>query len=109
MQIGQAASFAPLALLAMREMGADGYVLYTYENGGSFPVRLCGEGLPVPCCERGGLAVARIPLRVQNREVGYIGFVFRGAAVPEGAAGTIESLARTLESIWSCSRVPKKS
>jgi ANTAR domain len=97
----QTACFAPLALLVMRETNADGYVLCRFENSGGCPIRLCGCGLAVPPCQQEGLSVARVPLLVQNREVGSLAFVFRAATVPENASRPIEHLARMLESIWS--------
>jgi hypothetical protein len=101
MDADRVGSFAPLALLTMRETNADGYVLYRYENGGAIPVRLCGCGLEVPVSEHNGLSVARFPLRVQTREVGSLEFVFRGSGIPVGAWRPLKRLVRMLESIWS--------
>jgi hypothetical protein len=98
---GQAVSFAPLALLALRETGAAGYGLYAYESGSTVPVRLYGCGLPIPAGPQPGLAAARFALQVENRKVGFIAFVFRAPAVPEEANRALERLARTLESVWS--------
>jgi ANTAR domain len=100
----RAGSFAPLALLAMRETGADGYVLEAYENDAG-PVRLSTCGVTVPAGKQEGLSVARFALRVQNREAGSLAFVFRAPAVPAQAWRTLERVARTLESIW-CLYVP---
>ena len=85
MDVQQAVCLAPLALLAMREINADGFVLYGYEKGGACPVLLCGCGLEVPAQQQEGLSVSRFPLRVENREVGWLAFVFRAEHL-DGAA-----------------------
>jgi hypothetical protein len=108
MRLEQAGSFGPLALLMMRETGAEGYVLYAYEQRSSFPVRLSAYGLDVPPCEHEGLSVARLPLRLQNREVGWLAFVFRAAAIPEDTRRLLERLARMFESIWSLFYDPER-
>jgi ANTAR domain len=104
---GQAESFAPLALLAMRETGAAGYALYTYQNGGSVPTWLSGCGLAVPIEPPPDLSVAQFPLQVEYRPVGLVAFVFRGSEVPAEARRPLERLARTLESIWSLFITPE--
>ncbi len=108
MRPDHAGSLAPLALLAMRETGADGYVLYAHESDGTL-VRLSSCGLPVPVAPEEGLAVARFLLRVQNREVGSLAFVFRAAGVPERAARPLNRLVRTVESIWSLHAAPDRA
>lgn len=108
MELEQAGSFAPLALLAMRETGAAGYVLYAYENGGSLPVRLASCGLAVPVRDQEGFSVARFPLWVQNREVGTVAFVFRQPAIPEPAWRSLQRMARTLEAVWSLFVAPDR-
>jgi hypothetical protein len=108
MRPDHAGSLAPLALLAMQETGAEGYVLYANENDG-IPVRLCSCGLAVPTGPQEGLSVARLPLRVQNREVGSLAFVFRGREVPEQAGRPLKRLVRTLESIWSLYATPDRA
>jgi hypothetical protein len=104
---GQAASFAPLALLAMRETGAAGYGLYAYESGDTVPVRLYGCGLPIPAGPQEGLAVVRFEFQVENRKVGFLAFVFRASAVADEANRVLERLARTLESVWSLFVTPQ--
>jgi hypothetical protein len=106
-EVGQAGSFAPLALLAVQETGAAGYALYAYESGGTVPVRLSGCGLAVPVSPQQDLSVAQFGLQVENRRVGFVAFVFRAPAVPDGAIRTLERLARTLESIWCLFVTPK--
>jgi hypothetical protein len=108
MKLEQSGSFGPLALLVMRETGAEGYVLYVYEHGGASPVRLFGSGLEVPPNEQPGISVARFPLRLQNREVASLAFVFRAAGVPDSARPLLERLARMFESIWSLFYDPER-
>ncbi len=108
MRPDHAGSLAPLAILAMRETGADGYALYAHETDGP-PVRLSSCGLPVPAAPQEGLCVARFPLRIQNREVGLLAFVFRAPEIPEGAARPLNRLTRTLESIWSLYATPDRA
>jgi hypothetical protein len=107
MRLEQAGSFEPLVLLVMRETSADGYVLYGYEQDCAFPVRLSSHGLEVPPAEQAGLSVARLPLRVQNRDLGSLAFVFRASAVPDTAWRVLGRLARMLESIWSLFATPE--
>ncbi|MBV8728432.1 MAG: ANTAR domain-containing protein [Acidobacteriia bacterium] len=109
MQKDQAESFAPLALLAMRETGANGYVLEAYENGGKRPARLSACGLVVPPNAQPGISVARFGLRVQTREVGSVAFVFRAPTIPVNAVAVLERVARTLESIWSLYAAPQRA
>jgi hypothetical protein len=109
MQLDEVGSFAPLALLTMRETGADGYALYAYQNGEALPVRLSGCGVAIPVSEQKGLSVARLPLRVQNREVGSLAFVFRAPAVPPQASRPLDRLARAFESIWSLYADPDRA
>jgi hypothetical protein len=105
--VGNARSFAPLAVLAMRETGAAGFALYAYEIAGTVPVRLCGCGLAIPAGPQQGLSVAQFGLEAEDRKVGFVAFVFRTPAVPEEANRNLEGLARTLESIWSLFVTPK--
>lgn len=96
----RAESFEPLVILAMRETGAEGCALDAAGPGDSPGFTLYHCGLIVPPGGQAGLAVARLPLQVQNREVGSITFVFRSQEVPEAAFPVLERLVRTLESIW---------
>lgn len=109
MQPDQAGSFEPLALLTMRETGADGYVLHAYESGGAPPVRILGCGLVVPDCDQEGFSVVRFPLQVQNRNVGSVAFVFRVPVISSQAMRSLKRLARTLESIWSLYAPPDRT
>src|SRR5215469_119276 len=109
MQPARAGSFEPLALLTRRETRAQGYVLHSYENGSATPLRIAGYGLAVPLCEQDGLSVARLPLRVQNRDVGSVVFVFRAPQVPAHAMRPLKRLVRTLESIWSLYAPPERT
>jgi hypothetical protein len=107
MELDQAGSFAPLALLAMQEARADGYVLYAHQNGGGSAVRVCGCGLAATG-EQEGLTVARFAIEVQSQEVGLLIFVFRAPAVPPQALAVLKRLARMFESIWSLYAAPDR-
>ena len=106
MQPGHAKSLAPLALLAMQETGADGYVLYRHSLDGGAPVALCSWGMPVPDRSQNGLTVAAFPLRKESVLVATVAFVFRAPAISEGSRSVLERLARTIESVWSLSGTP---
>jgi hypothetical protein len=108
MGLEQAGSFGPLVLLVMRETGAQGYVLYGYEPGCASPVRLSEYGVEIPANEQEGVSVARLPLHVQNREVGWVAFVFHTASVPDGARRLLDRLANMLESIASLFAPPER-
>lgn len=103
----QAESFEPLVMLAMRESGAAGCAVEGAGPSDGPDVPLYRYGLQEPPEPQSGLAVARIPLQVQNRGVGFITFVFRGQEVPEAASPILERLARTLESIWQSLVTPE--
>jgi hypothetical protein len=108
MSLKQAGSFKPLVLRVMCETGADEYALDGYDQGCAFPVRLSGHGLQVPAGKQEGLSVARLPLRVQNREVGSLAFVFRATAISGDAGRLLKRCARMLESIWSLFDTPER-
>ncbi|PWU10263.1 MAG: hypothetical protein C5B51_04625 [Terriglobia bacterium] len=109
MDLRQTSCFMPLALVAMRELNAEGFAIYQYERGRSGAVIVCEHGLPVPRDPQESTSVARVPLHWQNREVGWLAFVFRGSTVPDNAWRAIERLAWMVESISSLFAPPQRA
>lgn len=98
---GQLQSLAPLALLAMREAGADGCALYRRSPESATLVRMYAYGVMEPDNRERDVSVASFMLRLENGEVGKLVFAFRAPGIPEGARHVLEQTARTMESIWS--------
>jgi len=103
MEPERAESVAPLALLAMRDAGAEGYAIYCCESNSPAPVRVQGYGLAIPEEASPGLSTARFRLCVEGEQAGILAFVFRAPVVPETSLAVLERLARTIESVWSLS------
>ena len=101
-----AESLSPLALLAMREAGADGYALYAVgADGHEVCLSMCGASVP-PRIEDEP-AILRFQLRVAGSDVGQIAFVFRSQP-PEPVRVRLEQTAGTLEAIWKLSETPSR-
>jgi hypothetical protein len=102
-----AASLGPLALLAMREAGADGYALYSNRPDGS-PVCLSICGSSVPDRDEDGQTVVSFPLQVEQRDVGQIAWVFASPLVPEHIRTRLEHMARTMGNVWGFSETSER-
>jgi hypothetical protein len=102
MRFEQARSFRPLALLMMREAGAEGYALDGYEQAGASPFHLSAYGLEVPAGVQEAISVARLPLHVRNREVGCLAFVFRAAAIPNDTSRLLDASPACLNQSGPC-------
>jgi len=95
-------SLGPLALLAMREAGADGYALYRNGHDGGVECFSSG-GFLLPEQNPDDQLVVRIPLRVVDIQAGVACFLFQGKAIREDQQAVLERAARTIENVWSLS------
>jgi hypothetical protein len=102
-----AASLGPLALLAMREVGADGYALYANRPDGSRACLSTG-GSSVPDHGEDGRTVVSFPLHVEQREVGQVAWVFGAPVVPDHIRARLEHMAGTLGNVWAFPETPER-
>jgi hypothetical protein len=99
-------SLHPLALLAAREAGADGFAIRQIDaDGGQREVKL-DWGLPAPEAGETGLTVLSFALRAEEEVTGILTFVFRGAAVQPRALSLLERIAPVIEDVWRLSLLP---
>jgi hypothetical protein len=99
-------SLHPLALLAAREAGADGFAIRQIgPTGGRSEVKF-GWGVPVPESDQTGLTVRSFPLRAGDEVTGLLTFVFRGPVISTRAQSLLERVAKTIEEVWSLSALP---
>jgi hypothetical protein len=100
-------SLHPLALLASREAGADGYAIHQIDPAaGRREVKLAW-GAAVPEDAEKGPTVISFPLHAGDAATGVLTFVFRGAAVSPRAQSVLERIAGAIEEVWRLSLVPQ--
>ena len=100
-------SLHPLALLATREAGADGYAIHQRDTvTGRSEVKFAW-GAAVPEAPETGLTVASFPLHAGDDATGVLTFVFRGAVVSLGAQSVLKRIAGAVEEVWRLSLVPQ--
>jgi hypothetical protein len=106
-------SLQPLALIALKEAGADGCAIYQvdpktelrelkFAEGASVPE----SGPAVPRSGGAGFTVDSFPLRVGESVTGIIAFVFRGSAIAPATRAVLERISRAIEEVWRLSLVP---
>ncbi len=101
-------SLYPLALLAAREAGAEGFAIHQMDSAaGGREVKL-GWGVPVPDADEAGLRVASFCLHAKDADesTGELAFVFRGAAIPPRAQSLLERIAAVIAEVWRLSVLP---
>jgi len=98
-------SLHPLALLAAREAGAEGFAIHRIDAAtGHREVKLAWGAL-VPEAMQDGLMVTSFPLRAGDEITGVLAFVFRGSAIPPRAPSVLERIAGAIEEVWRLSLV----
>jgi hypothetical protein len=100
-------SLHPLALLASREAGADGYAIHEVDPADGRREVKFAWGAAVPEAPETGLTLASFPLHAGDEVTGVLTFVFRGAAASPRARSVLERIARVIEEVWRLSRVPQ--
>jgi hypothetical protein len=98
-------SLQPLALIALKEAGAEGYAIYQVDPKTEVRELKFAWGVPVP--ESGkGFTVDSVPLRAGEAITGVITFVFRGYVIAPASRSIIERMAGAIEEVWRLSLVP---
>ena len=96
-------SLHPLALLAAREAGADGFVIHQTDSAGGQREVKFDWGVPVPDSGETKLTVASVPLHAEDRVIGDVTFVFRGAVISPRAQSLLERIAAVIQEVWRLS------
>jgi hypothetical protein len=100
-------SLHPLALLASREAGADGYAIHQVDPAAGRRELKFAWGAPVPEAVETGLTVTSFPLHAGDEVTGVLTFVFRGAAISPRAQSVLERIASAIEEIWRLTLIPQ--
>ena len=99
-------SLQPLAQIALKEVGAEGYAIYQVDpETEARELKLAG-GAPVPESSGAGFAVDWFPLRADDAVTGIVAFVFRGRAISPTAHAVLERIAGAIEEVWRLSLLP---
>jgi hypothetical protein len=96
-------SLHPLALLAAREAGADGFAIHQTDSAGGAGEVKFDWGVPVPDPGETSLTVASVPLHAGDQVIGTLTFVFRGAAISPRAQSVLERIAAVIQEVWRLS------
>jgi hypothetical protein len=100
-------SLQPLALLASREAGADGYAIHQVDPAAGRREVKFAWGAAVPEASETGLTVTSFPLHAGDEVTGVLTFVFRGAAISPRAQSVLERIASAIEEVWRLSLLPQ--
>jgi ANTAR domain len=100
-------SLQPLAQIAVREAGADGYAIHQIDLATGRRVVEFAWGAAVPESPQKGLTLTSFPLRAGDDATGVLTFVFRGAAISSRARSVTERIAGAIEEVWRLSVVPQ--
>ncbi len=100
-------SLQPLALIAAKEAGADGYAIHQLDPvTGQRELKLAW-GVAVPESTGKGVAVASFPLHAGDEVTGVLTFVFCGAALSPRAQSVLQRIAGGIEEVWRLSLLPQ--
>ena len=89
-----------LALLGVREAGADGYTLYALDPGSGLSVEKCSSGWVVPRTGRDGIQVISFPLRAQGAEIARLAFGFLTDEIPPHSQLVLGRIMSAVETVW---------
>ena len=95
-------SLEPLALVALKEAGADGCAIYQLDPAGQRELKF-RWGSPPPDSSDIGHIIASFPLHVGDEITGVLNFVFRGAVISPRAQSLVERVAGAIEEVWKLS------
>jgi len=98
-------SLQPLAMIAAREAGADGFAIHQFDAAGKRQEK-GSWGVPPPEAGETGFTVASFPLRLDDAATGALTFVFRGVVISPRAQSVLERIAAVIEEVWRLSLVP---
>jgi BMFP domain-containing protein YqiC len=94
-------SLHPLAYLAMRESGAEGFVIYAIDPGSGVRVERCSGGLKVPDTGEGGFRTFSFPLRIHGEVTGRLVFGFFGKSILPYSQIVLGRMITGIEAVWS--------
>jgi hypothetical protein len=98
-------SLQPLALIALKEAGADGCAIYQVDPKTEVRDLKFAWGVPVP--ESGkDFTVYSFPLRAGEAVTGIVVFVFRGSSIAPATRSVLERMVGAIEEVWRLSLVP---
>jgi hypothetical protein len=100
-------SLHPLALIAAKEAGADGYAIEQLDPVTGWREVKLAWGEAVPETAGRGVVVMSFPLHAGDAVTGVLTFAFRGAAIPPRAQPVLERIAGAIEEVWRLSLVPQ--
>jgi hypothetical protein len=93
-------SLEPLALLALRESGADGYALYEMDRENGSARLIASYGLALPGPEEKGVYVVSLSLFADTRVFGILSFTFRSEIASRNASPLLARAAHAIEAVW---------
>jgi hypothetical protein len=98
-------SLHPLAALAMREAGADGYALFRGATGGSLePLSNAGLTITQEHLSGGaGVGIACYPLRSGGEQTGLLAFAFADRLLTQAARSRLCRMAAAIGQVWQLS------
>src|SRR3984957_5121893 len=96
-------SVQPLALIALKEVGADGAALYQVDPQTEARELGFAGGISVPESSGAGFPVDWFPLRAGDAVTGIVAFVFRGRVISPTAHAVLERIAGAIEEVWRLS------
>jgi hypothetical protein len=99
-------SLHPLALIAAKETGADGYAIYQVDAGTQVHEMKFSWGVDIPDSGQPGFAVERFALRTGEEITGILAFVFQSKPVRPATRETLDRMARVIEEVWRLSQLP---
>jgi hypothetical protein len=99
-------SLQPLALIALKEAGADGYALYQLDPETEVRRLKYAWGLSVPESVDAGLTVEWFPLRSGEPVTGMLAFIFRDGVISPATRVVLERVAAAMAEVWRLSLVP---
>jgi hypothetical protein len=101
-------SLQPLAEMARKVTGAEGFAIYQLDPGCAPVLKSCGGSKVPESAEAEGLGVATFPLSIDDGVAGRLSFVFRNANISTSHRLLLERIAGAIESVWRFSRTPER-
>jgi hypothetical protein len=99
-------SLQPLALIALKEAGADGYAIYGVDPRTEVRELKFAWGVSVPEASQEGFKLDSFPLRASGVVTGLVVFVFQSNTISPDTHAVLERIAGTIEEVWRLSLVP---
>src|SRR5271170_6740247 len=93
-------SLHPLALLAAREAGAEGFAIHQCDPADGRREVKIEWGVSPPKAGEAGLTVASFPLHAGGEVTGELSFIFRGAEIAPRAQSLVERIAAVIDEVW---------